>query len=60
MSRNMYFFYPGDLHMKGVGMLVGNFEKPLKKKHLQATACVFCNVKRFWAYPVAWLDKDQL
>ena len=24
---------------------------------LQATACLFCNVKRFWAYPAAWLDK---
>ena len=34
MSRNMYFFYPGDSHMKGAGMLVGNFEKPLKETNL--------------------------
>ena len=28
-------FYPGgDSHMKGVGMLVGNFEKPLKETNL--------------------------
>ena len=26
---------------------------------VQATACLFCNVKRFWAYPVALLDKEQ-
>ena len=28
------FFYPGDSHMKGAGMLVGNFEKPLKETNL--------------------------
>ena len=27
---------------------------------VQATACLFCNVKQFWAYPAAWFDKDQL
>ena len=35
MSRNMYNFLPrGDSHMKGVGMLVGNFGKPLKETNL--------------------------
>ena len=34
MSRNMYIFYPGGSHMKGAGMLVGNFEKPLKETNL--------------------------
>ena len=34
MSRNMYIFYPGDSHMKGAGMLVGNFEKLLKETNL--------------------------
>ena len=34
MSRNMYIFYPGDSHIKGTGMLVGNFEKPLEKTNL--------------------------
>ena len=24
---------------------------------VQATSCLFCNVKWFWAYPAAWLDK---
>ena len=28
--------------------------------HAQATARLFCNVKRFWAYPAARLDEDQL
>ena len=27
---------------------------------VQATACLFCNVKQFWAYPADWFDKDQL
>ena len=40
MSRNMYIFYPGDSHIKGTGMLVGNFEKPLKKTN-QAWANLF-------------------
>ena len=34
MSRNMYIFYPGDSHMKGAGMLVGNFEKLQKETNL--------------------------
>ena len=34
MSRNMFIFYPGDSHMKRTGMLVGNFEKPLKDTYL--------------------------
>ena len=34
MSRNMYIFYPGDSHMKGAGMRVENFEKPLKETNL--------------------------
>ena len=34
MSRNMYIFYPGDSHMKGAGMRVENFEKPLKETSL--------------------------
>ena len=34
MSRNMYIFYPEDSHIKGTEMLVGNFEKPLKKTNL--------------------------
>ena len=34
MSRNMYIFYPGDSHMKGAGMRVKNFEKPLKETNL--------------------------
>ena len=34
MSRNMYIFYPGDSHMKGAGMLDGNFEKLLKETNL--------------------------
>ena len=34
MSRNMYIFYPGDSLIKGTGMLMGNFEKPLKKTNL--------------------------
>ena len=27
---------------------------------VKATACLFCNIKRFLAYPAAWFDKDQL
>ena len=27
---------------------------------VQATACLFCNIKRFLAYPAARFDKDQL
>ena len=34
MSRNMYIFYPGGSHIKGAGMLVRNFEKPLKETNL--------------------------
>ena len=27
---------------------------------IQARACLFCNVKQFWAYPAAQIEKDQL
>ena len=46
MSRNMYIFYPGDSHIKGTGILVGNFEKPLKKTNLGVGQPFFFTLER--------------
>ena len=55
MSRNMYIFYPGDSHIKGTGMLVGNFEKPLKRTNLGVGQPFFDPQKRLFCYNVLWV-----
>ena len=67
MSRNMYIFYPGDSHIKGTGMLVGNFEKPLKKTNLGVGQPFFFFTPerhhivtmffRYWCYRKLWLHE---
>ena len=52
MSRNMYIFYPGDSHMKGAGVLVGDFEKPLKETNLCVGQLFFTPQKRPFCYNV--------
>ena len=36
------------------------YQASFPQARFQITACLFCNVKQFWAYLAAWHEKDQL
>ena len=54
-------FLQGHLYQASFPQLKFQIPAPNANKRcntcVQATSCLFCNVKWFWAYPAAWLDK---
>ena len=59
LSRNMYIFNRGDSHMKGPGMLIGNFELNLLRKPTWAWASLLLT-PQIDKFQHNWLNKRSM